>query len=191
MKKLILKVYVENGTQICGAKDFVELITAEEQAAENNADVESYSDIVITVEESAEQSGVTDPNDYHLVEDDAYTADEFYFFRGFEVVNGVSSWSVDRAKAQIREDISRVFTNIIKKTVVDSEFSQEIIIAQSSLSTGRLPAVQALIDVINAKTTEMNTSFTSAETATTAAELRSIANGLPDDPYPDEPDLIE
>ena len=52
---------------------------------------------------------------------------------------------------------------------MDSEFSQEIIIAQSSLSTGRLPAVQALIDVINAKTTEMNTSFTSAETATTAA----------------------
>lgn len=190
MTTLIVKLLHTEPAGMCGVCEVPGLVTAAEQAAFAGGLEEEYSDILHDAEMVASQSGVSDPLDYEEVADGTYSVDEVFLHRGFAISNGVSSWTVDRAKAQVRERASRVYTNIIRKIVMDSEYSADIIVSQVSLSTGRVPAVQSLIDTINTKTTEMETVFSSSDSATTAAELRALIEGLPDDPFPDEPELI-
>jgi hypothetical protein len=191
MTTLIVKLLHTEPAGMCGVCEVPGLVTAAEQALQSGGLEEEYSDILQDAEMVASQSGVYDSLDYDEVADGTYSVDEVFLHRGFAISNGVSSWTVARAKAQVRERASRVYTNIIRKLVMDSEYSGDIIVAQSSLSTGRIPAVQALIDAINVKTSNLEAVFTSSDSATTAAELRALIEGLPADPFPDEPDLIE
>ena len=191
MTTLIVKLLHTLPAGMCGVCAVPGLVTAAAQAAQAGGLEEEYSDMVVDAARVASQSGVFDTLDYEEVDDGVYSEDEIFLHRGFAINNGVSSWTVDRAKAQVRDQARRVYSNIIREIVDNSEYSSEIVVAQSSLSTGRVPAVQSLIDLINTNTAELESVYTSSDSATTAAELRTLIEGLPSDPYPDEPDLIE
>ncbi len=191
MTTLIVKLLHTAPAGMCGVCSVPGLVTAAEQAAHAGGLEEEYADMVVDAARVASQSGVFDTLDYEEVDDDVYSEDEIFLHRGFAINNGVSSWTVDRAKAQVREQARRVYSNIIRELVQNSEYSSEIVVAQSSLATGRIASVQSLIDLINTKTSELESVYTSSDSATTAAELRALIEGLPTDPFPDEPDLIE
>ena len=138
-----------------------------------------------TAAQVAKQSQVTDVNDYEEVADNAFTADEFFFQGGFSVASGTASWAIAGGRTQLNEIIRQRYKNVIKNVVITSDYPELTIIAQASLSTGRIAEVQTVLDTINTNATTLSTALTNTASAADAAALKVIYDALPADPFPE------
>lgn len=122
---------------------------------------------------------------YEEVADDAFTADEIRFNDGFDVVTGTASWSIERARPQLKRIARRVYKNIIDDLFREADYSEATVIVQASLAEGdRIAGVQDLMDLLNTKSVELASVYASIDAATGGSDLATIENALPEDPSP-------
>lgn len=126
----------------------------------------------------ASSLGVTNPNLYEEVADDAFTDEEFFIRDGFDVSNGVATFSLADAKASAIFEASVAYS--ISMESASSGISPATMLAQFSLpAQDRNLDIQAVFDGVNAEVSALTAAQQSINNAVDITALKSVVDSLP------------
>lgn len=145
------------------------------QSSPKDTQVYDLTEGGVTAAEIAESFNITDTNLYDEVADDAFTYDECYFVKGFDVSGGTATFDLADAKEQAK--VSALIALNKESENARGLISTAVLNSQAALDPNNRSAfAQTAIDAINAKVTDYLSRLSNIDGAADAAALKAVTD---------------